>query len=78
MAGTHECNPTIVAGRLSKAVEFFDAAEHLENDMPSHGVSRASHLTPASLRTTCSSTSETLVLCGRGAMSHPHAAMMPW
>ena len=21
-------------GRLSKAVEFFDAAEHLENDMP--------------------------------------------
>jgi hypothetical protein len=34
MAGTHECNPTIVAGRLSKAVEFFDAAEHLENDMP--------------------------------------------
>lgn len=34
MAGTRECNSTVIAGRLSKAVEFFDAAEHLEDDMP--------------------------------------------
>jgi hypothetical protein len=34
MAGTRECNSAVTAGRLSKAVEFFDAAEHLENDMP--------------------------------------------
>lgn len=30
MAGPRECNSTVIAGRLSKAVEFFDAAEHLE------------------------------------------------
>lgn len=34
MAETRECNSTVTAGRLSKAVEFFDAAEHLEDDMP--------------------------------------------
>jgi hypothetical protein len=34
MAGTRECNSTVIAGRLAKAVEFFDAAEHLEDDMP--------------------------------------------
>ena len=34
MAGTRECTTAITAGRLSKAVEFFDAAEHLEDDMP--------------------------------------------
>ena len=34
MAGTRDCNPAVTAGRLSKAVEFFDAAEHLEETMP--------------------------------------------
>jgi hypothetical protein len=34
MAGTRECNSAVTAGRLSKAIEFFDAAEHLEDDMP--------------------------------------------
>jgi len=34
MAGTRECNSAVTAGRLSKAVEFFDAAAHLEGDMP--------------------------------------------
>jgi len=34
MAGTRECNSVVIAGRLSKAIEFFDAAEHLEDDMP--------------------------------------------
>lgn len=33
MAGTRKCNSTVTAGRLSKAVEFFDAAEHVEDDM---------------------------------------------
>ncbi len=34
MAGTRDCNSAVTAGRLSKAIEFFDAAEHLESDMP--------------------------------------------
>lgn len=34
MAATRKCNSAVTAGRLSKAVEFFDAAEHLEHDMP--------------------------------------------
>ena len=34
MAGTRPCNSAVTEGRLSKAVEFFDAAEHLEDDMP--------------------------------------------
>lgn len=34
MAGTRECNSAVTAGRVSKAVEFFDAAEHLEDEMP--------------------------------------------
>ena len=34
MAGTRECNSAVTAGRLSKAVEFYDAAEHLEDNMP--------------------------------------------
>ena len=34
MAVRRKCNPTVTAGRLSKAVEFFDAAERLEDDMP--------------------------------------------
>ena len=34
MAGTRKCNSVVTAGRLSKAVEFFDAAEHLEDGMP--------------------------------------------
>lgn len=34
MAGTRKCSFAVTAGRLSKAVEFFDAAEHLQDDMP--------------------------------------------
>lgn len=34
MAGTRECSSAATSGRLSKAVEFFDAAEHLKDDMP--------------------------------------------
>lgn len=34
MAGTRKCSSAVTAGRLSKAVEFFDAAEHLQDDMP--------------------------------------------
>ncbi len=28
-------NATVTSGRLSKANEFFDSAEHLEDEMPS-------------------------------------------
>lgn len=34
MAGTRECDTAVTTGRLSKAIEFFDAAELLEGDMP--------------------------------------------
>jgi hypothetical protein len=34
MAGTRDCNSAVTAGRLSKAVEFFDAAVYLEDAMP--------------------------------------------
>jgi hypothetical protein len=34
MAGTRECSSAVTVGRLSKAVEFFDAAESLEDDRP--------------------------------------------
>ena len=34
MAATRECNSAVIAGRLSKAVEFFDAAENVEDEMP--------------------------------------------
>jgi hypothetical protein len=34
MAGTRTCTSAVTAGHLSKAVDFFDAAEHLEDDMP--------------------------------------------
>ena len=34
MAGTRQCNSAVTEGRLSKALEFFDTAEHLEDDMP--------------------------------------------
>jgi hypothetical protein len=34
MAGTRKCNSTVSAGRLSKAIEFFDAAEHLVDEKP--------------------------------------------
>ncbi|MGE2691486.1 hypothetical protein [Mycolicibacterium pulveris] len=34
MAGTRDCDAAVIAGRLSKAVEFYDAAAHLEDDMP--------------------------------------------
>ncbi|MDV3126138.1 hypothetical protein M1247_14530 [Mycobacterium sp. 21AC1] len=30
MAGQRECDPVVTSGRLAKANEFFDAAEHLE------------------------------------------------
>ena len=34
MAGTRDCDSAVRAGRLSKAVEFHDAAQYLEADMP--------------------------------------------
>ena len=34
MAGTRDCNSAVTAGRMSKAIEFFDAAEYLEDDKP--------------------------------------------
>jgi hypothetical protein len=34
MAGTHKCNSAVTEGRLSKAVEFLDAAELVEDGMP--------------------------------------------
>lgn len=34
MTETRKCNATVASGRLSKANEFFEAAEHLESDMP--------------------------------------------
>ncbi|MGV0834499.1 hypothetical protein [Mycolicibacterium thermoresistibile] len=34
MASTRHCSSTVIAGRLSKAVEFFGAAEFLEEGMP--------------------------------------------
>lgn len=35
MAGHRECDSVVTSGRLAKANEFFGAAEHLEDDMPS-------------------------------------------
>jgi len=35
MAGQRDCDSVVTSGRLAKANEFFDAAEHLEDDMPS-------------------------------------------
>lgn len=34
MAGERDCTFSVIAGRLSKANEFFDAAEHLREEMP--------------------------------------------
>lgn len=34
MSRTDECDSAFTQGRLSKAIEFFDAAEDLEDDMP--------------------------------------------
>lgn len=34
MTETRKCDATVTSGRLSKANEFFEAAEHLESDMP--------------------------------------------
>ncbi|ULP48360.1 hypothetical protein [Mycolicibacter virginiensis] len=34
MAGRRNCDSVVTAGRLSKANEFFDAAEHLGKEMP--------------------------------------------
>ncbi|MEB3050432.1 hypothetical protein KV112_11905 [Mycolicibacter sp. MYC123] len=34
MAGQRNCDAVVTAGRLSKANEFFDAAEHLGGEMP--------------------------------------------
>jgi hypothetical protein len=38
MAGTRERNSAVTAGRLSKAVKFFNADEHLEDDMTNAAV----------------------------------------
>lgn len=37
MAGQRDCDAVVTAGRMSKANEFFDAAEHLGEDMPNTG-----------------------------------------
>lgn len=34
MSGTRDCDSIVIAGRLAKAVEFLDAAEHVEHEMP--------------------------------------------
>lgn len=34
MAGQRKCDSVVTAGRLSKAVEFFEGAEHLGEEMP--------------------------------------------
>ena len=34
MAGQRDCDSVITAGRMSKANEFFDAADHLGEEMP--------------------------------------------
>ncbi|GED96446.1 hypothetical protein nbrc107697_04850 [Gordonia crocea] len=34
MAGQRSCDATVIAGRMSKANEFFDAADHLGEEMP--------------------------------------------
>ncbi len=34
MAGQRNCDSAVTAGRMSKANEFFDAAEHLGTEMP--------------------------------------------
>ncbi|MBF6257853.1 hypothetical protein IU436_18740 [Nocardia farcinica] len=34
MAGQRRCDSAVTAGRMSKANEFFDAAEHLGEEMP--------------------------------------------
>ena len=34
MAGQRDCDSVVTAGRMSKANEFFDAADHLGEEMP--------------------------------------------
>lgn len=34
MAGTRDCDRAVINGRLAKALEFFNAAELLQDDMP--------------------------------------------
>lgn len=34
MVGQRNCDPAVTAGRMSKANEFFDAADHLGEEMP--------------------------------------------
>lgn len=34
MASQRECDSVVIAGRMSKANEFFDAADHLGDEMP--------------------------------------------
>ena len=34
MAGQRQCDHVVIAGRMSKATEFLDAADHLGQDMP--------------------------------------------
>jgi len=33
MAGQRDCDPVVIAGRMSKAIEFFDAADLLGKEM---------------------------------------------
>lgn len=35
MAGYRDCDSVVTSGRLAKVNDFFGAAEHLEDDMPS-------------------------------------------
>lgn len=37
MAGQRNCDSVVAAGRMSKAIEFFDAADHLGEEMPGLG-----------------------------------------
>lgn len=34
MAGQRNCDARVIAGRLSKSIEFFDGAEHLGHELP--------------------------------------------
>jgi hypothetical protein len=34
MAGQRDCDSVVTVGRMSKATEFFDAADHLGEEMP--------------------------------------------
>ncbi|ABM16631.1 hypothetical protein Mvan_5866 [Mycolicibacterium vanbaalenii PYR-1] len=36
-ARQRDCDSVVTSGRLARATQFFDAAEHLEYDVPSAG-----------------------------------------